>query len=752
MRRVQGLELIDKQELEGDEDDEHPVLYLLVPDARALRELESLWRRWKKGEELGRGYTAWRDVFSLLRDLRPWGPQDRVLDDDIDILNKEITSHSENEFVRVELELVYRDHSQSGAEQEAVVRRVIAERAGRVVSSARIGTIAYHALLVDLPVNEVRLVVARSLDGIAGVEPIMFIRSQSMTTTIELEDVAEGSAVDSAHHEPGKAILGVLDGVPVPMHSLLSKHLIVDDPFELESKTSVDSRVHGTAMASLIVHGDLNRGEQSLPRKILLVPVLGEQDKFPKERLVVDLIYQAVLKMRYDPEAVADTIVVVNVSLGDPRRSFQGLLSPWAKLLDRLAYQFGILFIVSAGNWADSFSIPGFGGSSEYEDAEPKLRAAKTIRALGDRIAYRRLLAPGETVNGLTVGACNENTVLPGQPRSARVNVDPYSELPMANPSSGLGPGFARAVKPDVLLAGGREHLHSIRSGSGLEMKPAQSGKAAGLAVAAPPQTGLENRRGYIGGTSAAAALASRTAHRIHDALEAAYGEPFLKLPPHQRAVLLKALLAHTATWPKATADVIRSVLGPSDSQQHVRQRENIFRFLGYGLVNPEDAIACTGDRAIFWAVGTLEPKKVATISIPVPLVIGGKANPHALSATLAWFTPTDSGSKSYRAVRLRVLNPEELRTFGVEPDRDQPDERQTGRGTLFRRRWIGRKAAVVGPDTSIELRVQREPDPGTPIDEAIPYGLAVTLEMPGIVELYEQVRQRLGLVTRVTL
>ena len=45
-----------------------------------------------------------------------------------------------------------------------------------------------------------------------------------------------------------------------------------------------------------------------------------------------------------------------------------------------------------------------------------------------------------------------------------------------------------------------------------------------------------------------------------------------------------------------------------------------------------------------------------------------------------------------------------------------------------------------------IQLIVQRDPDQGTTIDEAVPFGLAVTLTMPGVTQIYEQVSQRLGI------
>jgi hypothetical protein len=77
VRRVPGVELVDEEEMKSDELDKQPVAYLMVPDLAALRAIESLWRRWRAGQ-LVWGETAWSTVFELLRDLRPWGPADRV--------------------------------------------------------------------------------------------------------------------------------------------------------------------------------------------------------------------------------------------------------------------------------------------------------------------------------------------------------------------------------------------------------------------------------------------------------------------------------------------------------------------------------------------------------------------------------------------------------------------------------------------------------------------------------------------------
>lgn len=742
IQRVPGLELIDEEELETDDADKEPVAYLLMPDVEALRQLESLWRRWQRGQ-LVVGETPWRDVFQTLRDLRPWGPQDRVQPVDASQLIEEIDGRSDSELARLEIELIFRTQAVAGARSEEEVRAAVIAREGRIISRARIDDIAYHALLVDLPVWAVRQIIEQSVEGVAGLEPVMHIRPQSLATTIETADAEplEGGAADVPRGEP---ILALLDGVPVAGHPLLAGHIVLDDVFDLEPQALVANRTHGTAMASLIVHGDRNRREAPLPRRIHVVPVLGNHDAFPADRLVVDMIYLALTRMRAGETPTAPSVILVNLSLGNRRRPFHGQLSAWARLLDRLAYRFGVLFIVSAGNVGDSFGVPDFGDSAAFEAADGRERAIGMVRALGAIVADRRLLAPAETVNGITVGACNEDAIESTARLAAHVNVDPFPDHRLANPSSTLGPGFARSVKPDVLMPGGREHVMVVGSHDHIDVRPAGPSRLAGLKVAGPPAAGRENSETYTCGTSAATALAARTCHRIHDALEANYGELFTGLTHHQRAVLLKALLVHPAQWPGASAALVREVLGPPDGRQHVRQKDNIRRFFGFGWVDADDAVACAEDRATFWAAGTLPRERVVNIVVPVPQVIAGHARLHSLSATLAWFTPVSPGRKRYRTCRLKILEPAGLDDLAVRAHGDQPDTNQTNRGTLFTRCWRGDRAPIVGPDHSIVLTVQRDPDQGGTVDDPIPFGLAVTIAMPGLIGVYEQVRQRL--------
>jgi hypothetical protein len=744
--RVPGLELIDEEEIEESEGDAKPFVYLMVPDDRALRELLSLWKRWERGEALQRGETPWRDVFQTLRDLRAWGPRERLTPEEAEILARELEEQGDDKPLALEIELVFRKHEKTAHASEAEVATAVRQQEGRVISLSRLAAIGYHALLVELPVSAVQAIIARMPDSIAGCEPVMHIRPQSILSGVTVADI-EAAPPAPESRELGTPILALLDGVPVALHPLLERHLVVDDMHGLDSKITVAERRHGTAMASLIIHGDLNRGEEPLPRRIHHIPVLAAGDEFPKDRLIIDLIYEAVLSLRREPDPSAPGVLIVNLSVGNNNRRFQGRMSAWARLLDRLAFEYGMLFIVSAGNIREPFQLPPYTTRTAFEDDDLDNRAKHTFAAVHDIARDRRLLSPAETVNGVTVGAVNHDDAPTYGGASAIVN--PY-RIAISNPSSALGPGFASAVKPDILMPGAREHL-SFRSNTGPAIKVDIVGpkRFHGLKVASPPNAGNESSVGFSGNTSAAAALASRTCHRIHDALEEEYGETFLSLPHRDRALILKALLAHTARWPAETAAFIREVVGPANNRQHVRQKDNIRRFLGYGVVDSEAAINCAADRATFWACGVLNANRIATIAVPVPLAMHGEARPHALAATLAWFTPTAPGRQTYRTVRLRVLEPEECGALGVTGDRLHPDSNQTARGTLFHRQWSGKKAPVVTADMSIQLTVQRSPDQGPPVDEPIPYGLAVTLTMPGVVEIYDQVRQRLNVAPR---
>lgn len=744
--RIAGLEFAGEEELVADEHDASPEFYLLVPQLGALTEIVSLWERWIATGSVPRNYTPWRDLFLQLRSVRPWGPADRVSPANIDYFRLASAGSDDDEPIRIEVELIYRGNAEKAQTAEDTVRAMVVNSGGRVIDSCYHDQFAYHALLVELPAIEIRRIAELEPTSLAGAEPVASIVPQSVGTTVDVDDRVASDVAPSGHPRNLVPIAAVFDAVPVQAHPLLAGRLTIDDPENLEA-LAVGTRVHGTAMASLVVHGDLNDGASPVSRSVYFRPVMyapaGGDEIFKDDRLVIDVIVEAVLRMRQNG---GEEVVVINLSLGDRTKPFSGRISTWARALDYLAFSYGLLFLVSAGNCGDEVEIAGFANAEAFNEGAEDARQHSLLSGLDAVKADRRLLAPADSMNALTIGAWNRDASVDFFPGASPFPA--YPSLDMPNFSSRLGPGLKRSTKPDALLPGGREHLRFIPTTAPPRVTcHTHPTRFWGLKVAAPPNDAGDLH--YTMGTSAATAVATHAAHRIYDALEEAYPDIIDAMPLMQRAILLKSLLVHSASW-RSTDGFIRSVVDPTATLHTEHWRREVCRYLGFGFVDPEDAIACTSDRATLWATGTLAPEESLTFDVPLPDVLASSAAPREVRATLSWFTPIRPGHLAYRAVKLRVtsLEASSLALAGLTTTSDQPTNSQSESGTLVHRRW---RASRIGQceDDVLPIQIQREKDQGTPIDEAVPFGLAVTIEMQGAAAVYEQVRAGIALQPR---
>lgn len=747
--RVPGLEFAGEEELEEDDLDGKPEYYLLVPQEAALREMLSLWQHWQKEHSMPRGYAPWGHLFAQLKSLRPWGPQDRVIELNRDYFLKIVEGATDAQLFRIEIELVFRGSAANSQVAEALVTQEIVAGGGAIINRTRRTEFAYHAILADVPAAEIRRIANLDQNSLAGLDPIAAIVPQSVGTLIEAGDAIE-EAILRVLPTINDPIVAVFDAVPVQAHPLLAGRLTIDDPDNLEA-LAVGERVHGTAMASLVVHGDLNEPASPISRLVYFRPVMYApgfgNELFNSDKLVIDVVYEAVVRMRQNG---GTNVIVVNLSLGDSTKPFSGKISTWARALDYLAYTHGILFLVSAGNIPDGIPINDFPNSEAFNAAESDERAQSIFRALDGIKAQRRVIAPADSVNSLTVGAWHRDNAQAVFPNPSPFR--PYGELNMPNLSSRLGPGLRRAAKPDVLFAGGRERAEIDPANAELSVRIRQNpSRYWGLKVAAPPQNGIAEGTHFTLGTSGATALATHTAHRVFDALEGAYPQLIAPMPPHERAALIKALLVHSASW-KDMNVFIRGVVDPENTQHHETWRREVSRHLGYGFVDPEDAVACTADRATMWGTGNLGPGASIIYDVPLPLVLAASAASREVRATLAWFTPVRPGHLAYRAVKLKIASPLDaaLALAGVGTFSSQPTNTQSESGTVVHRRWRDSRIGLFGGGAVFPIHIQREKDQGTPIDEPISYALTVSVEMPGQVQVYEQVRTAIAIKPQV--
>jgi hypothetical protein len=460
-------------------------------------------------------------------------------------------------------------------------------------------------------------------------------------------------------------------------------------------------------------------------------------EQVPEGVLVVDLVHRAVrrlFKREGDKEAVAPSIAVINFSIGILDRPFAGTLSPLARLLDWLAWEYGVLFIVSAGNHLDSLNT----GKpwSELEALDSNALADVLVQSVAADTRNRRALSPAEAMNALTVGALHADgdRAIP----HAATRIDP---LPQGYPSplSGHGLGYRRSIKPDLLLPGGRLLFSRPMVSHETRLQPLRVAAAPGLEVAAPGTVaGDLEYTAKSRGTSHAAALLSRAAAFLSPVVaELRRQEGGSALASVPDGVLLKALLAHGARW--GTLGVRFQELFRT-AQNAERLAEQLARLLGFGPIEVTDVAECTATRVTAVGGGVLRANAGAEHRFPLPPSLSGKRGWRRLTVTLAWFTPVNPLSHRWRKAHLWFEAPKSKLKVG----RVGPDWQAAQRGTLQHDTFQGESASAFVDGDDIVVRVScREDAPG--LDHQVPYALAVTLEVADQlgVDVYAEVRER---------
>ena len=724
--------------------------YIAMPDVEALRQLVRLWELWRRGEPLGRGYAPFRHVFEQLRTLRPWGAQDRIPDETIEYWREEMARMPERP-VRTEVELWFFRNPQRRQRAAESIARLVTAAGGAIVHEAVIPEIAYHGLLIDIPAAQLPALIERREVNLALADDVMFLRPQSLLVApLEIEPVEDGT-LGARNGQPTRQepIAALLDGVPLQAHDLLANRLMLDDPDDLQAQALVSRRIHGTAMASLILHGDLNAPEAALERPLYVRPLMiapaNAGEHTVADRLVIDTIHRAVLRMKGSPgqPAVAPTVFLVNLSMGDLRRPFTRLISPLARLLDFLSERYGILFLVSGGNVSTPLTLEGFDTWTEFERAHADARERAVLTALNAGKHERTILSPAESLNALTIGAHHYDNV---RNRPAMANaVDPFEDTELPNPTSALGLGFRRTIKPDIYFPGGREHLRMRRSGGGIEAGFGTPQRLFGLNAAAPDPAaqGRLNQTALSDGTSSATALATRAAHKIFDALMDRDGGSLLAdIPPEFYAVAVKTLLVHRSEW-NEKVELLKEICGPADRRRHVERGENASRFTGFGIPNVAEVLECTANRATLVGYGALRIDQAHRYRIPLPGSLERITDPRTLTVTMSWLTPVRPGFQSYRCVKLDTAPNDPIVSLGVNRSPEQPPDVSIKKGTVLHERFVGERAVPFVDDGHLALAVWCKDDAGG-VDQPIRYAVAVTIETGTPIPIYDEIQQRL--------
>lgn len=741
-------------------------VYLVFTNQAAFRQLLNLWKTWQNGDELPRGTTKWRDVFSHLRDIRFWSAADRL--DDTGVLEDWAYRLScENRLLPCELELFFRRSPAQRLAAATRVREAVEAAGGSVQQEAVIEDICYHAFSVRLPIDAVQ----HLLDGgrdlqLVQVESIQFLRASGQMIgrcptrePMDLQDDLQ-ALLPPVAAEP---LVALLDGLPLEQHQALAGRLRVDDPEDLSAEYPTNCRRHGTAMASLIIWGDLHRPGEALTHPLYVRPILSPsqqplstseifEEKVADNILIVDLVHRAVRRIfegEGGEEAAAPSVKVINLSIGIRDRPFIHSLSPLARLLDWLAWKYQVLFIISAGNAMEE--IPLDAPWSHYADKPIEAIQQAALKGISADTRNRRLFSPAETINGLTVASIHydEGTlVTPSNPNW----IDPI-QAGFPSPFNRHGPGYRRALKPDLLAPGGRAVLRKPVLDSKQSLALVDHDKAPGQCVASPGAlSGDLNATTNSYGTSNATALTSRAAALLMPVLDDLRtadfdGGTWPRDVPY--ALWIKALVAHSARWGHAGRHY-RKVFESADNGNQLRSQ--LGRFLGCGLVSSDPIRECTATCVTALSGGTLSSSTGALHRFPLPPSLSGKRGWRSLVVTLAWFTPIQPLSERWRRAHLWFKAPDSRLQIGSgkQLTRSGADWQATQRGTLQHEVFEGEKVSAFVDGDAIIVHVSCREDAG-PLAESVPYALAITLEVdPGIGEIYTEVRDRIFIRERI--
>ncbi len=774
VKKVEGLEWMGEFALDGISPDEdfqdkkNPEkelsgrLYLIMSNQTALTQMLSLWQRYienpetmnfRKGEY--HGLAKFKDVFLHLKDIRRWGVEDRLAEREVFEIWQENLEFDAQRNVRFEAELWYRGSEEKRRESESIVSGLIQELGGSVISQCVIPSIAYHSVLGEIPAQTALRILEQPEVDLIKCENIMFFRptGQMATGKEPVEGDITDCTVSSEEQPAGDPIVAVLDGMPLENHRLLAGRLIVDDPDDWASEYPAIDRQHGTAMTSLIVHGDLNEGSNPLSRPVYVRPIMKptawhqspRPEQVPDDVLFVDYIHRAVKRIMEgegDDEAVAPTVKIINLSIGDRARHFSQVVSPLARLLDWLSSRYNLLFVISSGNHPEPIDT-GM-SSREFEALNTSEREALIAKKIYEDARHRRLLSPAESINGLTVGALHQDTSQAGYIGNL-INVFD-SELP--SPVSAFGSGYRRAIKPDLLFDAGKVLYSLDLTKQQLNFQPRAI--APGNQVATPSeQVGELSKSKFCCGSSNSAALTSHAASICYDYLATIFSE---QAPDDDFATfgvpILKAMLVHGCGWNELGSQ-LDELLRTDDNSRQIKSW--ISRWVGYGVPDLQKALGCNDQRATLLGFGQLNDGEAHVYNLPLPPSLSARREWRKFTVTLAWFSPVASTTQRYREAQLwfdfedgkksrEKLNGK-LRVTGIDSDSDA-----TRRGTVQHEVFEGESAVAISDGDTLQIKVNCRKD-ARKIETPVAYGLVVSLEVAEGVNLpiYNEIRTRIA-------
>jgi len=415
---------------------------------------------------------------------------------------------------------------------------------------------------------------------------------------------------------PGAARICILDSGINSNHPLLRSSFGEAESF-IEGQGTEDEVGHGTGVAGITLYGDLEacvaanhwKPEFWLFSGKIMAKANGSDDAVFDVETIEQTIEKAVAYF-----AGEKGCRIFNLSIGNENSPYDGRhIRGLAYTLDRLAREYNILFVVSAGNFRGSESFPN-DWRAEYPEY---LLADESL-----------IIDPATALSVLTVGALANHTANSNEQRYGKREINDLSSASEDQPSpfTRHGPSIKGAIKPDLMAHGGNMASPMRRQGEQWQKDVRRLGV-------------LTLNHDFIGatlfkdisGTSFAAPYITHLAGRL------------LNLYPNASANLLRALLVNHADTPEPCYAAF-----PQNLHEHIR------KVVGYGKVNSDTLFRSTEYEVVLLAEDAIQNDTHLFYELPLPeSYLRSNRATRQLRVTLAYCPPVKTTRMEYIATKI---------------------------------------------------------------------------------------------------
>ena len=468
----------------------------------------------------------------------------------------------------------------------------------------------------------------------------------------DLENIPQ----DLASPEPDSARVCILDSGINTNHPLL-KTAIAESYSFIEGRDENDESGHGTAVAGIALYGDLEACADShywQPQYWLYNGKVMYRDGQTGETRFDEKTIETTLTKAVEYFAGECGCRIFNISLGNANAPYDGKhIRGIAYVLDRLAREYDILFIVSAGNFSGSNNPPVPVASWRDEYPEYLMDDASII------------IDPATALNVITVGSLSKHNRHTDEQRYPEISALSPANEDQPSPFTRHGFSVGKALKPELVAPGGNR-------ASPLRQEDRQwQNDERGMGVLTLNHMFVgETLFKEIAGTSFAAPYITHLAGRL------------LNEYPHASANLLRAMLVNHANLPDACTNTFPEEWRKAyKDATGTKNRELAREVAGYGKIDEDSLYRSSESVVVLMAEDSIENNTHQFYELPLPesFLRTNRAS-RELRITLAYSPPVRTTRLEYAATKMsfRLIKGKSLEEVEQHFNHDKQNDTET--------------------------------------------------------------------------